>query len=1183
MTRYAFSSWARSGAAASLTHVDNLRDATPVRGVLAAAASVNERPERPVPVELYGPGDVRSLDVRQIVRRYPLPGTPDAETTKFPMVEFDRTDLPWLFTPLAAASGGELRPWLALVCVPARTARPGREAGRPLPVLRVSGRELPDPAHLYLWAHVQTIVGHEGDDRTSVSRLLAPRRLLPHTEYVACLVPSFEAGRRAGHNQTGGGLSPAWQADPAFESDLPVYHSWTFSTGEAGDFESLADRLRYQRIEGAGRRPMDISRPRPQDAGPGQLVQRVESALRSPELAPRDPWPVDAPSGKWQKSLAASIEGVRDDDSDEDPEVAPPLYGRFHALAKKAEPGSTGWLDTLNLDPRWRVAAGLGTRSVQREQEQLMASAWTQLAGAREVNRFLDLARLARLVGARLHARHVQPLSTDEFLHLVAPLRSRTLLGAATLAHAVRASSLPTAMATTTFRRAVRPLGPLSRRVELVNPPEDPAPAARPFTATMAKLALASEGLATVPRTPDGTLAFAVAPERVVGADRLPAVRAAFGAAAAATPAWKALGAEVLRRAEVSDLSAGQLGALPAMRPDVLDAVFRLGAVREIEVPAEFLADTKLTPQGTLLFPSGRVAPVGLLTAAGGATATTGFKGMWFGHWGPPTPPTGLSGSWKGEAHGTFGPGAVGPGAGPGTWRGVFTGRYLSNGLGTRDGVWHLVFTGTWQTSDDGGTWQGVAAGVWDDPADVSEGAFNGTWRSSTASGVFHGSCPGTWDWDHTATEGTWRADCSGGWHRLHDGSPPAGEVWTPDRLGEILGGWQQGGGITLGSLFGKEGLAHLGERLPAPAVLDLTPGDTHGMAVDAQEQSVRPADLPPVPPRDPFPAPAAQTAVTEQIHPHATVETVVAARVERPGGGAGTAPVQWAPRFPDPMWRPLAGQSTEWMLAGLEKVPPDSAALAVTNPEFIASYMAGLNHEFARELRWREYPTDQRGTYFDCFWGTGTEMRKLHEWSTDAPLGSHLTVPPDRVVLLLRSALLRRYPGALIYAAPLLPAPATPGAGREPDDSKAVQPLFRGALDPDTAFIGFDLLLDDIVGHDWCFVIAEQPTEPRFGLDDPSDEILANPSSDAWGRTYVPPAETTPPTDADDWNNLDWSHFFGSFEEFDRSTHVPGDRRANVDVAGLVWGEGGAAGIARQCYQQPVRVVMPAERLLGP
>ena len=30
---------------------------------------------------------------------------------------------------------------------------------------------------------------------------------------------------------------------------------------------------------------------------------------------------------------------------------------------------------------------------------------------------------------------------------------------------------------------------------------------------------------------------------------------------------------------------------------------------------------------------------------------------------------------------------------------------------------------------------------------------------------------------------------------------------------------------------------------------------------------------------------------------------------------------------------------------------------------------MVGLNHEFARELLWREYPTDQRGSTFRQFW----------------------------------------------------------------------------------------------------------------------------------------------------------------------------------------------------------------------
>ena len=39
------------------------------------------------------------------------------------------------------------------------------------------------------------------------------------------------------------------------------------------------------------------------------------------------------------------------------------------------------------------------------------------------------------------------------------------------------------------------------------------------------------------------------------------------------------------------------------------------------------------------------------------------------------------------------------------------------------------------------------------------------------------------------------------------------------------------------------------------------------------------------------------------------------------------------------------------------------------TNQRFIEAYMVGLNYEFARKLLWREYPTDQRGSYFRQFW----------------------------------------------------------------------------------------------------------------------------------------------------------------------------------------------------------------------
>ena len=63
------------------------------------------------------------------------------------------------------------------------------------------------------------------------------------------------------------------------------------------------------------------------------------------------------------------------------------------------------------------------------------------------------------------------------------------------------------------------------------------------------------------------------------------------------------------------------------------------------------------------------------------------------------------------------------------------------------------------------------------------------------------------------------------------------------------------------------------------------------------------------------------------------------------------------------PMYEPLKNLSSELFLPNINLIEPNSITLLETNQRFIESYMVGLNHEFARELLWREYPTDQRGS----------------------------------------------------------------------------------------------------------------------------------------------------------------------------------------------------------------------------
>ena len=129
---------------------------------------------------------------------------------------------------------------------------------------------------------------------------------------------------------------------------------------------------------------------------------------------------------------------------------------------------------------------------------------------------------------------------------------------------------------------------------------------------------------------------------------------------------------------------------------------------------------------------------------------------------------------------------------------------------------------------------------------------------------------------------------------------------------------------------------------------------------------------------------------------------------IEAPGWNASSLDtVMAAPDFPTPMYKALAGASQDWLLPGLERVPRNTLALLQTNPRFIEAFMVGLNHEMSRELLWRGYPTDQRGTYFRQFWdpsgrfaerdANDDELSKdlppLHEWG-DSPLGSHFGKP---------------------------------------------------------------------------------------------------------------------------------------------------------------------------------------------
>src|SRR5262245_51176174 len=283
-----FLPWVRQGVAAAINTPDTLGR---IRGVIDLTAGVKVNgattPSVTMPVRLRGPADVVGIDPNQVIRTDPHPGSSDFEPNCFPCVEFDRPDFPWLFTPASAGANARLRPWLCLIVVRKQSGVTlGTRVDVPLAVLEIQSParpadELPDLSESWAWAHAQAAAADSsaskvraalgGAPELSLSRLLCPRLLAPDTDYVACLVPSFELGRRAGLGMTirdeevlsDAALAPAWSLSPApARVLLPVYHHWEFHTGKGGDFESLAAKLRPRAVpDGFARRPIDISHP----------------------------------------------------------------------------------------------------------------------------------------------------------------------------------------------------------------------------------------------------------------------------------------------------------------------------------------------------------------------------------------------------------------------------------------------------------------------------------------------------------------------------------------------------------------------------------------------------------------------------------------------------------------------------------------------------------------------------------------------------------------------------------------------------------------------------------------------------------------------------------------------------------------------------------------------------------
>lgn len=311
---------------------------------------------------------------------------------------------------------------------------------------------------------------------------------------------------------------------------------------------------------------------------------------------------------------------------------------------------------------------------------------------------------------------------------------------------------------------------------------------------------------------------------------------------------------------------------------------------------------------------------------------------------------------------------------------------------------------------------------------------------------------------------------------------------------------------------------------------------------------------------------------------------------------------VMAAPKIKTAMYTELAALSPDWIMPGLNDIEPNSINILEVNQKYVEAYMLGLNYEMGRELLWRGYPTDQRGTCFSYFWGYNNsvtallpvvansrvfnlqdyrDINDIHRWRTVpndpnsalTALGSNnartaMSGVTDMLILTIRGELLRKYPGTIIYLQKAQwisfdePRKLVPGTEK--------YPVFTGHVDPDIYLLGFAANADEVRGGHldvnnpgYFVVFQERAGEIRFG----ADEASSNPPQ---------PIPNIAKWDDVNWGLIKTNPAADGFINMTRQFTVT----AAENPDGVTWNNN-AATVAYALLQSPVKLNVHAEGLI--
>ena len=1149
--QYRFLPWTRRGLVAEVQQADN-GGALPGRAKISVGVTVTNAGPNAVDLALYGPGDVLGIDTRLIVRMSPRSGSTNVEPNYFAAIEFDPPDFPWMFSPAKANPDQRLRPWLVLLVLDrANVALPKVDRTQPLPTITIPGdvaaQELPDLSESWAWAHTQVMTedtlpnnqlpGELKDNPDlNVSRLVCPRRLVPNHQYIACLVPAFSAGVARGLGGTPdpkAQLAPAWTASPG-EVKLPIYYHWEFATGPLGDFESLARKLKpFASPETVGTIPMYI--------GDGNLLipeiapdqeaanTLMDGALRAPARASGKLSEIDTRIQDGLKT-ALNLPSVQYETGPQDatPILGPPIYGQWHAKQHTIKPSNPTWMRELNLDPRSRVAAGLGAEVVRKFQEDFMQKAWEQIGEVIKANTWLNWGRLSLEANQRLYVRHFASLPDDRLLQMTAALHSRTLQVSTTIRTMVRFSSLPGAVSDSAMRRLSSPQHSMMKSVVRRLTAENRlAPAFSKLGRSTLTRSLSAGKLAVDPTrfTPDGLVTSITLDEvrlgtgptidlKEAGLDvQLDAarvrtyrkeVRSIRDIDFLAAPPQISVRADLRSTGLITNAHIANLAAMDLMwANDKLAATNTYSMIdlmlkTAIENPgAKGILITLDSVRRPILNPL-EIGRDGTIVARLSPTSTrvVGKLDKWILNFGLEA----VTGILAELPPGTLlHRGAVRPEISMGVSGEVLLRKSKFSKEHAPEGTVFNPTGGRLVIPIKPGTKNKplVERKLFESPLSVTQPPLL---IIRAVAGALLETAP-------VVAQPTVGAQ------------PPVMQppVTKPPTTKPPV--------ITQPPVIRPPAPTNT-IPMPLPNVEAITIFESVLNAIVLSTELNRPYEGGKL---QAFDLRGAAKTLVERIDPVVMIPKrmvemikIGGLRLDQVAGlGVEVAPtydrILIAPEFHAAAYKYLALYDQERFVPGIGVIPPNSITLLETNPRFIEGFMVGLNYEMNREYLWRALPTDQRATSWSFFWEWMDgipDIPPIHTWRTNTLLGSNTrgAGAGGQLVLLVRGELVRRYPNAVLLAWKATPDGSAltdipPGATPAQRDLVIKRPVFQGKLDPDIIFGGFDLVDSDLnKDGGWFFIVQEQPTEPRFGFDQPDGPpgTLTKWSDASWAHTGV-------------------------------------------------------------------------------